>query len=164
MDELSFDGWPSWAALLQPPEPTFTFNPPLPRPVPDPVPTVNPTLPVEFEISLPGQWQIQTKAQGATAEVLTIFHPNGLYNQFTRFPKTPKLVGKFIQVWGTYALLPKSTSEATLSLKPTGWEPNQLCDWSGNCQPISPKASETPLQALDADSYRSADGTARRVQ
>lgn len=112
-----------------------------------------------FAVSLPGNaWHTTLDDGDAIEQVLVTYRPDGSYVQVIRVPQ----LNRVIQVWGSYDLSPTSATEATLTVQPAGWQPQQMCG-PNRCQTLSFTGETVELRAVDENTVETKDGLSHRV-
>jgi hypothetical protein len=112
-----------------------------------------------FAVGLPGDaWQSSLDDGEFVEQILVTFQPNGSYAQVIRMPE----LNRVVQVWGSYDLSPTSATEATLTVRPIEWQPQQMCG-PNSCRALSLTGQTVELRAVDGNTLQTKDGVIRRV-
>jgi hypothetical protein len=112
-----------------------------------------------FAVRLPGDaWQSSLDDGDEIEQILVAFQPNGSYLQVIRLPQ----LNRVVRVWGSYDLSPTSATEATLTVRPIAWQPQQMCG-PNRCRTLSFAGQTVQLRAVDENTVQTNDGLSRRV-
>lgn len=123
---------------------------PVPGPAPAPGPGPNPGPSLSLDQFLIGRWHERSNANGMVIDMQLEFGPQNMYQAQLQVMSPQPMT---IQVQGQWRITPTGDNRAQINFVPIRWFPPQA--------PMNP--TTVPIELVDRNTFRSADGIATRL-